>query len=108
MQQTPEQIASPSVERRQFLKLAAVTGGLMAAEGSQGLLPRAAAQDASQIQVANPAFRQLYAEQRGYYIQNPAWVRDTVAIDLACRRNQGARTWRAYSNHPAGLAQCFS
>ncbi|MFN8891079.1 MAG: twin-arginine translocation signal domain-containing protein, partial [Alphaproteobacteria bacterium] len=79
MQQTPEQIASPSVERRQFLKLAAVTGGLMAVEGSQGLLPRAAAQDASQIQVANPAFRQLYAEQRGYYIQNPAWVRDTVA-----------------------------
>jgi len=79
MQQTPEQIASPSVERRQFLKLAAVTGGLMAAEGSQGLLPRAAAQDASQIQLANPAFRQLYAEQRGYYIQNPAWVRDTVA-----------------------------
>jgi peptide/nickel transport system substrate-binding protein len=85
-QQTPEQIAAPSLERRQFLKLAAVTGGLMAGEAATGggLVPHAAAQPApipgaSQIQVVNPDYMRLYGQQRGYFLQNPNWVRDTVA-----------------------------
>lgn len=87
--QTDDEIANPSLERRTFLKLAAVTGGIAAWEGATGLGGALAQQkkeapfvptgDAARIKVADPDFMHLYGQQRGYYLQNADWVKETIA-----------------------------
>ena len=64
------------IDRRTFIKLAAVTGGAAFAG-----LPASTGQaaDAAQITFANPRYRNAYNEKDGYFLRDPGWVDETVA-----------------------------
>ena len=67
---------SGELDRRTFLKIAAVTGGV-------ALLPTfpsgpARAADAAKVTFANPKYRDFYNEKDGYFLRDQGWVDETV------------------------------
>ena len=64
------------IDRRTFLKLAAVSGGVAFTAG----LPfrPANAADAAKITFADPKYRDFYNEKDGYFLRDQGWVSETV------------------------------
>jgi peptide/nickel transport system substrate-binding protein len=63
------------IDRRTFLKLAAVTGGA----ALSSLPPGAAhANDADKITFVDPKYREFYNEKDGYFLRDKGWVDETM------------------------------
>ena len=71
-----DDLFSGGVDRRTFLKLAAVTGGAAFASGMPFGSARAA--DAAKITFAEPKYRDFYNEKDGYFLRDQGWVDETV------------------------------
>jgi len=69
--------SADGIDRRTFLKLAAVTGGLAATGATVGGSPALAA-DADKISFVDPKYRDFYNEKDGYFLRDKGWVDETV------------------------------
>jgi peptide/nickel transport system substrate-binding protein len=65
------------LDRRTFLKIAAITAGLPAIQGfpSENLF----AAETPAIELEDPSYGELYIKREGYYMNDPQWVKLTLA-----------------------------
>ncbi len=64
------------IDRRTFMKLAAVTGGTLAL--SQMPFRPANAQDAAKIKFAKDRYRDFYDSKDGYFLKDQGWIDETL------------------------------
>ncbi|MSO75793.1 MAG: twin-arginine translocation signal domain-containing protein [Alphaproteobacteria bacterium] len=76
MSQHDEGLFGDGVDRRTFLKLAAVTGGAAMLSGVPLASPHAA--DAAAVTFVDPKYRDFYNEKDGYFLRDQGWVDETV------------------------------
>jgi len=63
------------VDRRTFMKLAGVTGGLLAMDG---FLPLNLDAASPAFEVEDPTYMDFYSKYKGFYMQNPKWVEQAL------------------------------
>jgi peptide/nickel transport system substrate-binding protein len=74
-QRNSEGYLDSGMDRRTFLKIAGVTGGLLA---MQGLARRDLLAAEARIDVEDPAYSAFYNSRKGFYMQAPKWVEQTL------------------------------
>jgi peptide/nickel transport system substrate-binding protein len=74
MKERAEKDLDPGMDRRTFLKIAGVTGGLLA---MQGLAPRDLLAAGPRFELEDTAYNEFY-NGKGYYMQAPKWVEQTL------------------------------
>ena len=67
---------SAGFDRRTFLKLAAVSGGVAMGTGAPSVLAQTGGAD--KIGFADPKYREFYNEKDGYFLRDQGWVDETL------------------------------